>query len=137
MVYESPFEDIEKMRPSEGEALSFTAGAAVEAGQVVKVTGDTEVSPVDTDGEGGIGVAVQSAAAGDTVMVVGNSGRVLYTAGDTVSAGDPLTSYGGTGDEGTVAPAVTTGDSIVGYALEGAAADGTLVGVVDRGGEVN
>lgn len=137
MAYEAPFEDIEKMRPSEGEALSFTADVAVEAGQVVKLTGDLAVSPCDTDGEEAIGVATQSVAAGETVMVVGNSGRVMYTAGDAVGAGNALTSHGATGDEGTVAPATVTGDSIIGYALESAGAGDVLVGVVDRGGEVN
>ena len=135
MAFESPFEDIEKMRPPEGEALSFTADAAVEAGQVVKLTGDAEVSPSDTDGEETIGVATQSVSAGDTVMVVGNGGRALFTAGDAnVSANDPVTSHGATGEEGQVTEADTDGDFIIGYALEAAGSQGdTFRGVVDRG----
>jgi len=138
MAYTEPSEDIEKMRPSEGEALSLTAGVGgVQAGQVVKLSGDTEASPSDTDGETAIGVAAQTVAEGDECMVLGNSARVLFTAGASVSAGDALTSHGATGEEGQVATADGTGDYIVGYALEGAGAGGTLVGVVDRGGQVN
>lgn len=137
MAYTAPNEDIEKMRPSEGEALGFTADAAVEAGQLVKLTGNQAVSPSDTDGENAIGVATQSVAAGEQVTVLGGSARVLLTAGAAVGAGAALSSHGGTGDAGTVEPAATTGDYIVGYALESAGAGDTFVAVVDRGGEVN
>ena len=138
MAFSAPLEDVEKMRPSEGEALSMTADVAVEAGQVVKLTGNHTVSPSDTDGEETIGIAVQSVASGDQVTVLGNSARVLFTAGAAVGAGNAVTSHGGTGEEGEVAPADETGDSIVGYALESAGSAGdTFVGVVDRGGEVN
>ena len=138
MAFSAPFEDVEKMRPSEGEALSFTEDVAVEAGQVVKLTSDQAVSPSDTDGEETIGVAVQSVASGDQVTVLGNSARVLLTAGAAVGAGNSVTSHGGTGEEGEVAPADGTGDSIIGYALESAGSAGdTFVAVLDRGGEVN
>lgn len=138
MAYTEPSEDIEKMRPSEGEAHSLTAGTGgVQAGQVVKISGDTECVPSDTDGETAIGVSAQSVAAGDEAMVLGNSARVLFTAGAAVSAGDALTSHGATGEEGQVATADGTGDYIIGYALEGAGSGDTLVGVVDRGGQVN
>ena len=139
MAYTEPSDDIEKMRPSEGEALSLTAGSGgVQAGQVVKLSGDTEASPSDADGETVIGVSAQTVAEGDEAMVLGNSARVLFTAGASVSAGDALASYGGTGEEGQVATADATGDYIVGYALEGAGSQGdTFVGVVDRGGQVN
>jgi hypothetical protein len=136
MAFTAPSQDIEKMRPSEGEALSFTAGEEVVAGQVVKLTGDLSVAPCDTAGESSIGVVTQSVPSGDTCMVVGNSGRVLFTAGSSVSAGDPLTVDPST-NEGEVGTANSTGDVIVGYALESAGAQETLRGVVDRGGEVN
>jgi hypothetical protein len=138
MAFSAPTEDVEKMRPSEGEALSMTADVAVDAGQVVKLTGNQTVSPSDTDGEEVIGVAVQSVASGDQVTVLGNSARVLLTAGAAVGAGNALASDGGTSDEGTVEPANSTGDSILGYALEAAGSSGdTFVAVLDRGGEVN
>ena len=98
MAFEAPLEDIEKMRPSEGEALSMTADVAVEAGQVVKLTGNHTVSPSDTDGEETIGIAVQSVASGDQVTVLGNSARVLFTAGAAVGAGNAVTSHGDTGE---------------------------------------
>lgn len=138
MAYTAPTEDIEKMRPPEGTALSLTAGTGgVEAGQVVKVTGNTEASPSDTDGESVEGVAAQSVADGDEAMVLGSGARVLFTAGESISAGDDLASHGATGEEGQVATAAT-GDYVVGYALEGASAQGdTFVGVIDLGGQLN
>jgi len=138
MVYTAPLEDVERQAPSPGEALGFTADAAIEAGQLVTLTGNESVSPSTTDGEVCIGVATQSVAAGDEVMVIGGSGRGLVTGGAAgISSGDPLASYGGTGDDGTVTTASTTGDYIVGYALESGGAGDRLVAVVDRGGEVN
>ena len=137
MVYSAPFDDVERQAPSPGEALGFTANGAIEAGQVVTLVGDQTVSASTTDGEVCIGVATQSVADGDEVMVVGNSGRVLVTGGASgISAGDELASYGGTGDDGTVNTAAS-GDYIVGYALESGGAGDTLVAVVDRGGQVN
>jgi len=137
MVYSAPFDDVERQAPSPGEALGFTANGAIEAGQVVSLVGDQTVSASTTDGEVCIGVATQSVADGDEVMVVGNSGRVLVTGGASgISAGDELASYGGTGDDGTVNTAAS-GDYIVGYALESGGAGDTLVAVVDRGGQVN
>jgi len=137
MVYEAPFDDVERQAPSPGEALGFTADGAIEAGQVVSLVGDQTVSASTTDGEVCIGVATQSVADGDEVMVVGNSGRVLVTGGASgISAGDELASYGGTGDDGTVNTAAS-GDYIVGYALESGGAGDTLVAVVDRGGQLN
>jgi len=135
--YSAPFDDVERQAPSPGEALGFTADGAVEAGQLVSLVGNQTVSASTTDGEVCIGVATQSVADGDEVMVVGNSGRVLVTGGASgISAGDELASYGGTGDDGTVNTAAT-GDYIVGYALESGGAGDTLVAVVDRGGQVN
>jgi hypothetical protein len=137
MVFSAPNEDIEKMRPPEGEANSFNADAEVIAGQVVKMTGGGSVSPANTAGETAYGVSTQSVATGDDLTVLGSGARVLFTAAGAVSPGDPLT-VDPTTNEGEVAPATTTGDYIVGYAHGSAGAQGdTFVGVVDRGGEVN
>ena len=137
MVFEAPTDDIEKMRPPLGEAVSFTAEEDVIAGQVVKLSGDNAVAPSDTDGEPTYGIAMQTVPAGDDLNVNGSGVRCLFTAGDTVTAGDKLTSHGGSGEEGEVAPADATDDYVIGYAHEGASEGDTFVGVVDRGGEIN
>lgn len=137
MAFSEPNDDIEKQAPSLGEAHSFVADEAILAGQVVKLTSDNSVSVGDTAGEKAIGVAAQSVSSGDTLMVLGNSARVLFTAGESISVGDQLTVDPST-NSGEVQTANSTGDSIIGYALESASAQGdTFVGVVDRGGEVN
>jgi hypothetical protein len=139
MAFTEVTDDIERMRPPEGTALSFNAEEDVIAGQVVKIDADLGVEPSDADGETVHGIAVQTVSSGDQVMVVGSGGRVLFTAGESISAGDALASHGGTGEEGQVATAAT-GDETIGYALEGAGSQGdTFVGVVDAGtgGQVN
>ena len=137
MAFSAPSDDIERLGPDRGSAYGFTAGSAVTAGQVVKLDGDNSVAPADTAGETAIGVASQSVASGDQVQVTGSGARMLFTAGSAVSAGDPLTVDPST-NNGEVGTASTTGDSIVGYALEGASSQGdTFIGIVDLGGEIN
>lgn len=137
MAFAEVTDDIELQAPPLGEAGNFEAGAAITAGQVVKVTADNEVQPADTAGETAFGVAAQTVEAGDMVMVIGGGGKVRYTAGSAVSAGDPLTADPST-NPGEVGTASATGDEIIGYALEAAGAQGdTFVGVVDRGGQIN
>jgi len=137
MAFSEPTDDVEKMRPPKGEALSLNASNAVTGGQVVKVDGDQTCTPADTAGETAIGVATQTVASGDELTVIGNGARVLFTAAGAVSGGDKLT-VDATTNNGEVNTANTTGDTIIGYALESAGAQGdTFVGVVDRGGEVN
>ncbi len=119
--------------------LPFSAGEEVLRGQVVKVGGNISVQPSDTDGEVTHGVAVQGVASGDQVTVAMSGCEVEATAGTgDISAGDPLTSHGGTGEEGQVDTADATGDSIIGYALEASSSQGDLVRMyIDAGGEVN
>jgi len=139
MAFSAPNDDIERMRPPEGTALSFTASAAITAGQVVYVSGDNTVAPSSTDGEAVVGIAAQTVASGEEVMVIGSGGRVLFTSGSGgVRAGDVLASHGATGDPGQVDTA-GTGDYIVGYTLEadGGSQGTTCVGVVDISGQVN
>lgn len=101
-----------------GSSRSFTAGEAILQGQLVKVSADRTVIPSDTDGENAYGIASYDAAAGETVQVYGPGCVVLATSGTgTVSAGDFVTSHGGTGEEGELDTA-TTGDVVVGVALE-------------------
>lgn len=124
-----------------GEALlPMTANEDVIRGQAVKIAGgDVAVQPSDTDGEVTHGMATQTVSAGDTVTVALSGCEVKLTAGSgTIARGEPLTSHGGTGEEGQVDTADATGDSIVGYALEGSSAQGDLVrAMLDLGGEVN
>jgi hypothetical protein len=137
MAFTEVTNDIELMRPPEGTAHSFNADEDVIAGQVVKNGSDNSVEPSDTDGEQTAGIATQTVSSGDTVMVVGNGGRVRFTAGASVSAGDYLTSHGGTGEEGEVTTADATGDYIIGKAHESAGDGDTFVGEVVLGGQVN
>lgn len=139
MAFSAPSDDIELMRPPEGEAHSLNADEDVIRGQVVKVGSDGSCEPSDTDGETTFGVAAQTVSSGDQLYVAGNGARVQFTAGSgSISAGDPLTSHGATGEEGQVDTASATGDDIIGYAIEGSSAQGDLIdGVVDRGGQIN
>lgn len=137
MAFSEPEQDIVEYGEN---LLPFTANEQVLRGQVVKIAGgDVAVQPSDTDGEVTHGVAVQGVASGDQVTVAISGCEVNMTAGtNSISRGDPLTSHGASGEEGQVDTASATGDSIVGYALEGSGAQGDLVrAVVDLGGEIN
>jgi hypothetical protein len=137
MAFSEPTEDIVEAGDN---LLPFTANEDVLRGQVVKIAGgDIAVQPSDTDGEVTHGVCVQTVSSGDQVTVAMSGVEVEMTAGtNSISRGDPLTSHGGTGEEGQVDTASATGDSIIGYALEGSSAQGDLVrAVIDLGGEVN
>jgi hypothetical protein len=136
MAFSEPEEDIVEYGEN---LLPFEAGEEVLRGQLVKIGGDVSVQPSDTDGEVTHGVAVQGVASGDQVTVAMSGCEVEATAGTSnISAGDALTSHGSTGEEGQVDTADATGDSIIGYALEGSSSQGDLVRMyVDAGGEVN
>lgn len=137
MVFSEVTNDIEIMRPPEGTAYSFTAGADILAGQVVAIgSSDNTVVPSDGDGEQAFGVATQSVASGDEVMVVGSGGRVRFSAGGTVTRGQLVATHGDTGEEGEVANAAT-GDYFIGLAHETAADGETFIGTVVVGGQVN
>jgi len=137
MAFSEPEEEIVEYGEN---LLPFTADEAILRGQVVKFgASNNSVEPSDTDGEVAVGMAVQSVSAGDTVTVAMPGCEVRFTAGTgTVGRNDPLTSHGGTGEEGQVDTADATGDSIVGYAQEASSSQGDLVrGWIDLGGEVN
>lgn len=124
----------------EGDNIhSFNADEDVSRGQVVKVGSANGVEPSDTDGEVTHGVALQTVSSGDQVAVAGPGCVVNVQSGSSgVSAGDAVTSHGGTGEEGQVDTGDSTGDSIIGYAHTAGGAQGNLVEMeVDRGGEVN
>jgi len=137
MAYSEITEDIEKVDAARGGVLSMEAGEDVIAGQVVKAGGDNTVQPTDTDGENVIGVATQNVSAGDAVTVLSNSTVARVRAGASVSANDPVTAHGATGEEGEVATADATGDFILGVATESIGNGNVGQIIVDLGGEVN
>lgn len=102
---------------------TFVVNSDVSRGQLVKITGaDREVAPSDTDGEDCIGFAEYDASSGESVSVAMDTCVVRAVTGTgTISRGDPVTSHGGTGDNGDLQTA-SSGDMVVGYALN---ADGT------------
>lgn len=107
----------------EGENIrTYTAGAAIEGGAVVKITGDDTVQHADTAGEAAIGIAAYDAASGDDVAVLrdGTKGRAVDGAGN-ISAGDELavdvSNNNGelgtaTNDDRVIAVAATSGGSV-------------------------
>lgn len=106
------------LRPARAGAdiESYFAEEAISQGQVVKVGGTNadEVEPSDTDGERCVGIALHDASADEMVDVL-TEGYARVTSGtNTVSAGDPIASHGGT-TEGSVDTAVS-GDFVFGVA---------------------
>jgi hypothetical protein len=136
MAFSEPTEDLVEAGDN---LLPFNTDEQVLRGQVVKFGSDLSVEPSDTDGENTAGLAVQGVASGDQVTVAMPGTEVKFTAGTgDISAGDPLTSHGGTGEEGQVDTADGTGDEYIGVAFEGSSAQGDLVrGMVTYGGEAN
>ncbi|MEM1589805.1 MAG: DUF2190 family protein [Candidatus Bathyarchaeia archaeon] len=108
-----------------GELVSFTAGANITKGQLVKVTGSMTVSPAAAATDPVIGVAATSASANSTVTVIVGHPIVWVTAGGAISAGAAVGS-----DSSARAVAVTTaGNRALGFALEAASAAGDIIRV--------
>ena len=136
MVFEQIQDDIEKLDAARGAHAGYVAGADTLAGQVVKITGDNEVSPSDTDGEEVIGVCTQSVSEGDTVNVLSLSTMANVRSNDGVSAGDYLASAGNTGEEGEVDTAAAD-DFVVGMAVEDIGAGEYGQAILTLAGQVN
>ena len=136
MAFDQIEDDIERLASKHGGDLSFTADATITAGQLVTITGDNAVSPSDTDGEEVVGVATQNAAEGDTVMVQGVGTLSTVRAGEAITGGDFVSSYGGTGDAGEAGVA-GTGDYVVGMATEDIADEDYGQVSLTPGGQVN
>lgn len=121
------------LKPAQTAVTSgYTAEEDVKQGQLVKAGGTNpdEVEPSDTDGERVIGVALYDASAGDEVTVVEEAALVRLTDGSgSISADDPLTSHGGTGEEGEVDTAAS-GDYIIGTARYAGNGNGNDVQVI-------
>lgn len=71
----------------EGDDLTFTASAAITAGQLVGVSGDKTVAPTSGATAAWVGVATTDAASGARVGVV-SGGVQLPVASGAVAAGD-------------------------------------------------
>jgi len=107
-----------------GAAVTFTAEAAVTAGQLVIVTGDRQVSPATAKAATWVGTAAFDAAIGESVTILKGGVQKILASG-VIAAGDVVVA----GAAGTVATlaAVTTPTAadvtdtraIVGIALTG------------------
>jgi len=106
-----------------GDIVTFTAGAAITKGQLVKVTGPMTVSPAAAAGDAVIGVAVSSAASGAKVPVVVGCPIVYVTAGGAVSAGAVV----GSDAQGRAVAVTLAGNRALGIALEAASAAGDVI----------
>ncbi len=78
------------LAPPTGLTRYFTAGASVSAGQVVSLHTDGKVYPSSPSYPNIVGVAVDSASAGDSLRVL-VLGVAQVTADGPVNVGDPLT----------------------------------------------
>lgn len=139
MAFSAPSEDIV---PEGDDLRGAIAAEDVIRGQIVKITEagfPPRVEPSDADGEDVYGIVTQTVSSGETCTVATEGTEANFTAGTgTVSAGDYLTSHGGTGEEGQVDTASATGDSLVGVAYQASSSQGDLVkGLLTLGGEVN
>ncbi|WP_295035521.1 capsid cement protein [uncultured Microbacterium sp.] len=107
-----------------GQAVTFTATAAITGGQVVEVSGDRKVAPAGAASTKAIGTAGLDVASGDT-LVVHLNGPV-----DTVVAAAAITA-GAEVEAAALGQAQTrtTGRSL-GIALTAATAAGQLVQVL-------
>lgn len=119
----------------------FRASATISAGDVVKLDGTTtgsqpDVSPVDTAGTDGFGVAAHDASSGEAVTVIMTGGQArtkVATGTSAISPGDQLTANG-SGSEGGVKAVGTSGDEVVGKALTSSVSN-EVVMLVDTGGD--
>lgn len=109
-----------------GEAVTFTASAAIIGGRLVVATGDRTAGPAGADAANVVGVAGYDASTGDTVTVYTRAGGVQrLTAAGAIAAGAKVASA-------AAGKAQTIGSltNAIGIALEAAAADGDVIDVL-------
>jgi predicted RecA/RadA family phage recombinase len=106
-----------------GDLVAFTAGADITKGQLVKITGAMTVSPATGATDAVIGVAVTSAKAGGKVTVAMGCPVVYVTAGGAVAVGSVVCSDA----QGRTVATTTSGDRVLGIALEPASAAGDVI----------
>lgn len=105
--------------------ITFTADAAITAGQLLFVSANRQVTPTAGASAAVIGVAATDAADGDKVTVL-VGGVVKVVASGAIAAGALVVSAAG-GKVATIA--ANTFDKLVGRALTSAAADGDVIEV--------
>lgn len=105
------------------QAKKLTASAAIEKGQLVKISGDMTVAPATALTDAVIGVAMFDYKSGDEV-VVETEGLVYLTAGGTITAGD----FVGAAADGKCAKVTSAStDRHVGIAISSAVANGACI----------
>lgn len=105
--------------------ITFTADAAITAGQVVFISANRQVTPTSGASSAVIGVAATDAADGEKVTVL-VGGVVKVVAAGAISAGALVVSAAA-GKVDTIA--ANTFDKLVGRALTSAAEDGDVIEV--------
>jgi len=96
---------------------TYEAGSAVSQYRFVDLAADGQVDH-SADGAKAVGVTLNSASAAGDALTVARSGQVLVYVGEALTAGDAVAAT----TDGKAATA-TTGEIIVGYAVEDAAVD--------------
>lgn len=113
------------------KAGTYTASAAINASQLVTISGVNTVAP-STAGDRSIGVAAMSVAAGQPVTVYPLPGWVhecLVKATSVIAAGAPIIAgAGGTIDTGALGTTAAAG-TLLGLALTSGTGDGSTVRV--------
>ncbi|WP_022886367.1 capsid cement protein [Glaciibacter superstes] len=109
-----------KFKP--GQAVTFTASAAVIGGRLVAVTGDRTVGPAGADALA-VGVAGFDAAISETVTVYGGGVQRLTASGAIVAGVQVISATAGK------IATIGVGVNSIGIALQAAAADGDVIDV--------
>lgn len=110
-------------------AESFTAGEAITQYHFVTLESDGFVDMADSAGEQAVGVALTGATAAGRPVTVAVAGRVKVTAGGTIAAGGAVAAAAD-----AEAVAATTGNVIMGYAVESAVAGDVVTIELIQGG---
>jgi hypothetical protein len=113
-----------KFKP--GQAVTFTASAAVTGGRLVEVTGNRAVGPATADAADVVGVAGFDGISGDPVTVYTRAGGVHgLVASGAIAAGAKVISAAA----GKIAT-IGAGANPIGIALEAAATDNDVIDVL-------
>ncbi len=120
---------MDKMSPNGNK--TYTAGAAIAKGNVLKFDASGNVVPTSAANDAAIGIALDGASQGDIVpvAVLGSfTGTVPLKAGGAISQGAQVAANG----------TATTGasDVIIGRALEAASASGDMIEIAHQVAQV-
>lgn len=109
--------------------MSFKAAAAIAAKVPVSITSTGTVATTATDGVAIVGVSLNAAASGDTVLVIVNGIAENMSAGGATTLGTPVIRSATTAGYITSSATPVTGTSI-GFALGASASNQTDVWVM-------